>query len=82
MAPFRVFLVASIIATFFLKRYCEAYLPSRNTVVLAFEIIAVETLAWLVWRCILFPILFSPLRTLPGPSVCPHYLRFSYDSLS
>lgn len=82
MAPFRVFFVASVIATFFLKRYYEAYLPSQTTVVTALEIFAVETLAWLIWRCILYPILFSPLRTLPGPPVCPLHLRFPCDSVS
>lgn len=82
MAPFRVFFVASIITTFVLKRYYEAYLPSQNTVLTALEIFAVETLAWLMWRCILYPILFSPLRTLPGPSVCPFHLRFPCNSVS
>ena len=69
MAPFKAFLAASIAITLFLKLRFEAYLPSRNLLTTAFEIFAVEIIAWLVWRCLLYPNLFSPLRALPGPTV-------------
>lgn len=71
-----MFLAASIAITFFCKLYNETYLPSRNLVMTAFEIFAVETAAWLVWRSLLYPNLFSPLRALPGPPVCPFHLLF------
>ena len=78
MAPFKLFLGASIAITFFLNRYTDVYLPSRNLVATAFQVFALETVAWLVWRCLLYPTLFSPLRTLPGPSVRPlHAWYFS-----
>lgn len=82
MAPFKSFLAASIAITLFLKFRFEAYLPSRNLLTTFFEIFAVETVAWLVWRCLLYPKLFSPLRALPGPSVCPPHLPFSPDNPS
>ena len=69
MAPFKLFLGASIAITFFLNRYAHVYLPSRNLVATALQIFALETVTWLIWRCLLYPNLFSPLRTLPGPSV-------------
>ena len=72
MAPFKSFLAASVAITLFLKLRFEAYLPSQNLLTTSFEIFAVETVAWLVWRCLLYPKLFSPLRTLPGPSVYSH----------
>ena len=71
MAPFKLFLAASIAVTFFLNRYAYVYLPSRNLIAATFQVFALETLAWLVWRCLLHPNLCSPLRTLPGPSVRP-----------
>ena len=69
MAPFKQFLGASIAVAFFLKRYAEPISPSRSLLVTALEILAAETVVWLVWRCIVYPNLFSPLRALPGPSV-------------
>ena len=81
MAPFKLFLGGSIALTFFLGRYAHVYLPSTNLVVTAFQVFALQTVAWLFWRCLLYPILFSPLRTLPGPSVRPlhiwYFLTFS-----
>ena len=71
MAPFKLFLGASVTMTFFLNFFAESYLPSRSLILTAVEIFAVEIAGWLVWRCFLYPILFSPLRTIPGPSVCP-----------
>lgn len=71
MAPFKIFLATSTATTFLLKRYIDVYLPSKSLVVTGLEIFAVETVAWLVWRCLLYPKLFSPLRALPGPLVCP-----------
>ena len=82
MAPFKSFLAASIAVTLLLKLGFEAYLPSRNLLMTFFEIFAFETVAWLVWRCILYPKLFSPLRALPGPSVCLLHLPFSPDNPS
>lgn len=76
MVSFKIFFAASIAITFFLKRYAEPYLPSRNILVSAFEILILETVGWLVWRCLLYPKLFSPLRALPGPSVSPLHLLF------
>ena len=73
MARFNWFLGASIAITFALNRYAQAYLPSRNLITTAFHIFALEIATWLVWRCLLYPNLFSPFRTLPGPSVCPLY---------
>lgn len=70
MASFKIFIAVSIAITLLLRRYAEVYLPSRSLVV-ALEIFSLETVAWLVWRCFLYPTLFSPLRALPGPSVCP-----------
>ena len=81
MAPFRVFLAASITSGFFLKRYYESYLPSRYLAITVLEVFAVETIAWLVWRCLLYPTLFSPLRTLPGPSVRLLNVHLHFDCL-
>lgn len=77
MAPFKIFLGASVVVAFFLKRYAEAYMPSRNSAVTALEIFVVETVIWLAWRCLLYPILFSPLRAIPGPAVCPLHVLLS-----
>ena len=74
MAPFKIFLGTSIAITILLKIQNVPYLPSRSLVMTGFEIFAIETVAWLVWRCLLYPNLFSPLRELPGPSVCPLYI--------
>lgn len=82
MAPFKVFLAASIAITLILKLRLEAYLPSRNLLTTFVEILAVETVAWLVWRCLLYPKLFSPLRALPGPSVYLHHLPVLFDNLN
>ena len=71
MAPFKLFLGASIGLTFFLNRYADVYLPSRSFIVTVLQVFALETVAWLVWRCLLYPNFFSPLRTLPGPLVRP-----------
>lgn len=79
MAPFKIFLGASIAVTFFLNRYTEFYLPSRSLVVTAFVIFSLETIAWLVWRCLLYPNLFSPLRALPGPSGGPFLMGQSLN---
>ena len=81
MAPFKLFLGASIAITFFLNRYADVYLPSRNLAATAFQVFVLETVAWLVWRCLLYPNLFSPLRTLPGPSVRPFHAWY-FSSLS
>ena len=77
MAPFKIFLGASVVAAFLLKRYAEAHMPSRNLAVTALEIFGVETVIWLVWRCFLYPIFFSPLRAIPGPAVCPLHVLSS-----
>lgn len=74
MAPFRIFLVASVAITFLLKRYTEAYMSSRSILATTLEIFVVQTVAWLVWRCFVYPHYFSPFRTLPGPSVCPLHI--------
>ena len=74
MAPFKIFLGTSIAIPILLKVQNESYLPSRSLMMTGFEIFAVQIVAWLVWRCILYPNLFSPLRELPGPSVCPLYV--------
>ena len=81
MAPFKTFLGAAIVVTFILKFYCKAYLPSRSLATTAFEILAVEIFAWLVWRCLLYPNLFSPLRALPGPPVCPLHVLYTLNFL-
>lgn len=84
MAPFKIFLGTSTAITILLKFRNESYLPSRSLIMTCFEIFAVETVAWLVWRCLLYPNLFSPLRALPGPSVCPLYVLcvFKFPSLA
>lgn len=79
MAPFKLFLAASIAVTLILKLRFETYLPSRSLLATFFEIFAVETIVWLVWRCLLYPKLFSPLRALPGPSVCLLHLPVLRD---
>ena len=78
MAPFKIFLGASVTVTFFLNFFAEDYMPSRSLILTAVDIFAVEIAGWLIWRCLLYPNLFSPLRTMPGPSVCP--LRFLFLS--
>lgn len=71
MAPFKLFLGTSIAVAFFLDRYAHVYLPNQGFIATAFQLLALETVAWLVWRCLLYPNFFSPLRTLPGPPVSP-----------
>ena len=70
MAAFKLFLSTSIAITFFLRRYADAHLPNQKIIATALQIFILETVAWLVWRCLLYPNFFSPLRTLPGPPVC------------
>lgn len=82
MAGFKMFLGASVAITFVLKLFAEAYMPSRHLIMTAFEIFGVQIVAWLVWRCLLYPNLFSPLRALPGPSVCPIHQLLRLDSPS
>ncbi len=69
MAHFKIFVATSVGLSFLFGRYAPIFLPFKSLGVSALAIFAIQTFAWLAWRCILYPKMFSPLRDLPKPPV-------------
>lgn len=69
MAIYRIFIISDITAVFLVHRYTD-WLSIGYLIVAAFGALAFQILAWFIYRCIIYPKFLSPLRAIPGPSVC------------
>ena len=77
MAPLKVFFAVSIFETYLISHFAEKYLPSRHFPLTIIYLFAFQILVWSTWSCIIYPKLFSPLRSIPGPSVRSGYTQKS-----
>lgn len=72
MVVFKVFIISDVAAFLLFHRYTD-WLSSGYLILAAFGVLAFQMLAWFTYRCILYPKYLSPLRVIPGPSVCPSW---------
>lgn len=70
MAIIKVFISSDVAAVLLFYRYTD-WLSFGYLILAALGALAFQTLAWFTYRFILYPKFLSPLRVLPGPSVCP-----------
>lgn len=67
MPPTLLIIGSSLGAAYLLERYAFGIAADRSRLAVAAGFATLQVLAWIVWRAVLYPKLFSPLRNLPHP---------------
>ncbi|OCK81417.1 cytochrome P450 [Lepidopterella palustris CBS 459.81] len=68
MSSLKLLLFNTIVATLLIRGYAATLLVQNFTYWTAFAVFSTQIIVWLVWSCVIYPKLFSPLRNLPQPS--------------
>ena len=69
MPPNRVFVASSLAVALLVRQFNPNYTSVSSLICLVLTAFGVQFALWLVWRWLVYPKLFSPLRNLPQPQV-------------
>ena len=76
MTPLRPFAGVALLISMLSNCYTNAYLPSQSLVLNGLSLLGLQLFIWFIWRCIIYPKHFSPLRSIPTPPVGQFFICF------